>query len=849
MTPQLPWRTAIRIAWRELRASRARFLFVVLAVAVGVGSLTGVRGFSRSFRHMLLSEARTLMAGDMTVRVFALPTPEQQAVLDGLAARGVRRTWITETVTMASSPKTPDPLLISVKAVDTSAYPYYGQVKLDPPEPLRQALDANSVVVSDDLLLRLNVRTGDSLRIGGQDFRIAGVVTAEPDRMTGSLNVGPRVMVNRAGLDRTGLIGVGSRAAERYLFALPGKNGPGVSEVRAILKAAFPEATISDYRETHPIITRGLERSTTFLSLIALIALVIGAMGVASAMHGHLQQKLDSIAVMKCIGARSAEVIRIYVAQTLMLGLGGGLIGVVIGVAVAAAFPGFIARYFQVDVAAYWDAWPALQGIAVACLITLLFTVPPLLGIREIRPAVIFRRSVDAAAKPRPAWLARIAILFGTGAVAATMTEGTWNDSLRTAAFFTGGLAVGIGLLSLTGWLALRAFRLLLRRAGAYLPGSLRHGIANLYRPGNQAQAAVVALGVGVMFTLTVFLVQKALVDQIRGSAPPGMPNVFLLDIPANQKQALSQLIQAQAGVKEAPEVAYAVAARIAAINGEPIEKRPLRNFDRRFLRTRSVTSVDAMPADTVLVSGEWWKPGDRSPQVCVAEEPARILGLKPGDLIDWSIWSRNIRTRVSCVERTESIRMSGRFEFIFSPGQLDGLPAVYYGSARVRPPDVPALQRVVYRQFPTVTVVNIADVMQIVEDVVQRIATVIRFISGFTVLAGAVMVASSVAGTRFRRMREVVTLKTLGATRRRIAWIFSVEFLALGVVAGLMGTALASGFAALLLKKLLDVEFHPSLLTHLAAVAIAAGVATAAGWAASFRILGRKPLEILREE
>ena len=849
MSPQLPWRTAIRIAWRELRASRARFVFVVLAVAVGVGSLTGVRGFSRSFSHMLISEARTLMAGDMTVRVFALPSPEQQAALDGLAARGVRRTWITETVTMASSPKTPDPLLISVKAVDTSAYPYYGQVKLNPPQPLRDALDANSVVVSDDLLLRLNVHTGDSLRIGGQDFRIAGVVTAEPDRMTGSLNVGPRVMVTRAGLDRTGLISVGSRAAERYLFALPARNGPGVSEVRAILKAAFPEATISDYRETHPIITRGLERSTTFLSLIALIALVIGAMGVASAMHGHLQQKLDSIAVMKCIGARSAEVIRIYVAQTLMLGLGGGLIGVVVGVAVAAAFPGFIAKYFQVDVAAYWDAWPALQGIAVACLITLLFTVPPLLGIREIRPAVIFRRSVDSSARPRPAWLARIAILLGTGAVAATMTEGTWNDSLRTAAFFTGGLAIGIGLLSLTGWLALRAFRLLLRRAGAYLPGSVRHGLANLYRPGNQAQAAVVALGVGVMFTLTVFLVQKALVDQIRGSAPPGMPNVFLLDIPANQKQALSQLIQGQAGVKEAPEVAYAVAARIASINGEPIEKRPLRNFDRRFLRTRSVTSVDTMPADTVMLSGQWWSPGDRSPQVCVAEEPARILGLKPGDLIDWSIWSRTIRTRVSCVERTESIRMSGRFEFIFSPGQLDGFPAVYYGSARVRPPDVPALQRVVYRQFPTVTVVNIADVMQIVEDVVQRIATVIRFISAFTVLAGAVMVASSVAGTRFRRMREVVTLKTLGATRRRIAWIFSVEFLALGVVAGLMGTALASGFAAVVLKKLLEVEFHPSIPTHLAAVAIAAAVATAAGWAASFRILGRKPLEILREE
>jgi putative ABC transport system permease protein len=854
MKPKLSWRAAIRIAWREMRASRAKFFFVVLSVAIGVGSLTGVRGFSTSFRHMLLGEARTLMAGDLTARVFALPTPEQEAALRGLEARGVRRTWITETVTMASSASTPDPLLTSVKAVDPKAYPYYGVVKLNPPQPLRDALGPTTVIVSDDLLVRLNVRTGDLLHIGGQDFRIAGVMVSEPDRMTGSLNVGPRVMISREGLDRTGLITPGSRAAERYLFALPSKGGPDVAQARAVLKQAFPEATIADYRETHPIITRGLDRSTTFLSLIGLIALVIGAMGVASAMHGHLQQKLDSIAVMKCMGARSAQIIRIYTAQTLILGLGGGLIGVAFGVGVAAAFPSLIAKYFSMDVSAYWSAWPALQGIAVACLVTLLFTLPPLLGIRDIRPALIFRRDVESKGGPRrrgtvTAYLVRGVILLGTGVVAGTLTEGGLSDALRTGGFFALALAIGLALLSLAGWAMLRGFRWFLRRSGARLPGVMRHGMANLYRPGNQAQAAVVALGVGVMFTLTVFLVQSALVDQIRGSAPPGMPNVFLLDIPANQRNALSDFIRRQPGVKEAPDVAFAVAARITAIDGEPIENRPLRDFNRRFLRTRSVTSMDAMPNDTLVLNGAWWKPGDRDPQLCASEEAAKILNLKPGTLVDWNIWNHNLRTRVACIERTESIRMTGRFEFIFNSGQLENLPAVYYGSARVRPADVAAMQREVYRKFPTVTVVNVADVMQIVEDVVQRIAAVIRFISGFTILAGAVMVASSVAGTRFRRMREVVTLKTLGATRRRIAWIFSVEFLALGAVAGVMGTLLASGFAGLVLKRLLQIDFHPAILTHAAAVGISALVAVVAGWAASFRILGRKPLEILRDE
>src|ERR1022692_2593439 len=364
--------------------------------------------------------------------------------------------------------------------------------------------------------------------------------------------------------------------------------------------------------------------------------------------------------------------------------------------------------------------------------------------------------------------------------------------------------------------------------------------MANLYRPGNQAQAAVVALGVGVMFTLTVFLVQQALVEQIRGSTPPGMPNVFLLDIPGPQRQAVSDLIQAQPGVTAAPDVAFSVAARITAIDGTPIERLVQGEVGRRFLRTRSVTEMAAKPPETEILSGAWWSPGDRDPQACASEETAKILNLRAGASIDWNIWSHPVRTRpidwniwshpvrtrLACIQRTESIRLSARFEFIFSPGQLAGMPAVYYGSARVRPPDVAGLQRVVYERFPTVTVVNIADVMQIVEDVVRRIAMIIRFISAFTILAGTVMVASSIAGTRFRRMREVVILKTLGATRRRIAWIFTVEFLALGAVAGLMGSLLAAAFAALVLKRLLEIEFHVNVPAHALTVLIAAVVA-----------------------
>jgi putative ABC transport system permease protein len=853
----LSWRAAIRIAWRELRAARAKFLFVALAVAVGAGSLTGVRGFSRAFSRMLLREARNLMAGDLTVRVFALPNAEQQAALDRLAARGVERTWITETVTMAASAQAENPLLVSVKAVDPAKYPFYGQVKLDPPRRLAEALDASSVGVSDDTALRLGVRAGDTIRIGGQDFRVAGVVTAEPDRMTGTLNVGPRILMSRAGLDRTGLIGVGSRASQRYLFRLPGAGGPTVEQVRAVLRRSFPEGTVADFRETHPIITRGLNRATTFLSLIGLIALVVGAMGVGSAIDGHLRQKLDSIAVMKCIGARSSQVIRIYTSQTLMLGLAGGVGGVAVGAAVSLAFPALIAKYFPGTAAVGWDLLPAAQGILIAALVTLLFTAPPLAGIRRIRPAQIFRRDMAGAEwrgrwrrwrDARPAVLSGAAILLGVGAVAATVVEGSWRDAWRTGAIFAAGLAVGLALLSLAAWLLLRGVRLFLRRAPR-LPATVRHGVANLYRPGNQAQAAVVALGVGVMFTLTVYLVQSALVRQIRGSAPPGMANVFLLDIPAAERQQVMDAVRAEAGLEAPPEVMAAVAARIVAIDGAAVEKLGLKDWGRRFLRTRAVTWIGARPPETEIVAGAWWGKDTREPLVCLNEEAARILNVRPGASIDWNLWGRSLRTRVACIQRTESIRMAARFEFIFNPGQLESFPAIYYGSARVRPAAVPALQRALYARFPTVTVINVADVMAIVEDVVGRINLVIRFISAFTMLAGAAMVASSVAGTRFRRLREVVILKTIGATRRRIAATFSVEFLLLGGAAGLMGTLLANGFAALVLRQLLDVEWRPDWMAAAASMLLAALIAAAAGWAASYRILSQRPLEILRAE
>ncbi len=854
------WRAAFRIAWRDGRAAKGKFAFVVLAVAIGVSCITGVRGFGEAFRSMLLRDARSLMAADLSIRTFEFPNDAQLAVMKELERRGATRTWITETVSMVSPDTSPDssayPILVSIKAVEPALYPFYGELRLNPPGRLRDRLTPDAVLVSEDLLLRLGKSVGDSVRLGEASYRIAGVVAAEPDRMTGSLNIGPRLMISRDGLQRSNLLVPGSRASQRFLFRLP-ENGIGIADGRAILRRGFQAGLIADYRETHPLITRGLDRATAFLSLVSLVSLIVGALGVATAMHSHLQQRMDSIAVMKCLGARSSQIIRIYLLQTLMLGLAGALLGALLGLAVQGAFPSLLARYFPVSPGVRLDVLSSLQGLGVGLLTTVLFTWPPLAAIRQIRPAIILRRDMP---ETRPNWRERrrrykragagVAIIAtGLALLAASLAGGDPAHAARIGAWFAGGLLVSLLVLTGFGKLLLVALRELLRRLPVRPPPSVRHGFANLYRPGNQAPFVIGALGVGVVFTLTVFLVQHSILEQMFRAAPRGMPNVFLINVTERERAGLVELLSSQKGVESPPEMVFAASAKLESVDGVRVAKRIQGEGSRRFLRARSVTTAVQKPQGASIVSGAWWNGKPAGNQVSATEEAARILDLHPGANLEFSAVGRRINAKLAAIHRLDSVHPGSGIEFVFSPGVLEGLPATYFGTVKVRPKDVPALQRAAWKRYPTVTVINAADVLEIVQEVVDQIALVVRFVSLFAVLAGAVVLASSVASTRFRRVREMAILKALGATRGRLTRIYSIELLVLGSIAGVIGSILASVFSALLLKSLFDSDLRFDLAPNLVAIASTALLALAAGWLAGYRHFAQKPLEVLRGE
>jgi putative ABC transport system permease protein len=849
--PSLTWSSAAKIAWRELHASRAKFLFVILSVAIGVAALTGVRGFSDSFQKTLLGEARTIMAADLSARMFRQPTVVEEQQLDVLASRGIERTQITDTVSMVSSPNDPVPLLVSLKAVDPQRYPFYGTVILQPAGNLRQVLTDSTVVVAEDLLIRLHTQLGASLKIGDSTFRIAAILVREPDRLSSGMGLGPRVMMTQNALEKSGLLQRGSRSGERFLFKLSRDNSR-IAAARARLEQVLPDAQVTDFRESNPALTDGLKRSTGLLSLICLVAMVLGAIGVAMAMRAHLQQRVEVLAIMKSIGARSSDILRIYLFQTVLLGLLGGLLGVLMGLGVEWIFPTLLGKFMpvQADLRLPWHS--ALAGLGTGILTTVLFCLPPLLQIRSVRPNLVLRRMVEEPSgqqswwvrlrTSKAQWMTAGIILLGLGAIAAAL-----SDSLVVGRWFAGALCALLVVILGVAALTLRLVRAFLARTRLHLRSWLRHGLANLYRPGNQSAAVLAALGLGVMLILTVFLMQHGVIGEMKLTSGPNLPNIFLVDISSRELEGVKHLLAQQPAVRGDLETLPSVAGRIISVDGTAAEGLKLKNYPQRLLQTVSLTWSTGLPAGSTMASGMWWDKDDGQ-SLAITEHIAQRLQLHLGSRIVLSSNGRTIQAQVVAIIRHDGQHVYARSEFILTPKALAGLPVIWYGAVHVDPRQVGAVQRALFNAYPTVTVIDIADVIETVQGVVQQITVVVRFLAAFSILSGAVILASSIASTHFRRVREVVVLKTLGAKRNHIAAVFSVEFIVLGLLAGFVGVIFANLLSRVLLHRL-DVAFHVEWLATAVALVGTAVLATVTGWVTSFRILGQKPLQVLREE
>lgn len=886
-------RFIFRMAWRETRGAWRHFLYFFACIAIGVGALVGVSLFSTHVERAVTKEARGMLGGDLEIRLTHTLSLAGQSVLQGLGDRGLAFTHVSELVAMAARTtrgpaSTQSTQIIELKAVE-SMYPLYGAVRLDPTQSLAVLLHPDErrcgghscfgAVVQESLLIRMGLSVGDPLKIGQAIFLITGIVRTEPDRMANAFTLGPRVMIAQEGLRAAELIKPGSRVRERYLVKTPPAMPlePLLTELRDRLAA--DSVRISSYRTAQSQLRQFLDQLARYLGLIGLTALFIGGLGVGTSIHAFLRDKLRTIAILKAVGADSATVVSTYVVQAIFLGCVGSLAGIGLGIALQRGLPPLMAAMFGSDLLdqlgvstelSWSSIWPLLKGGALGLLSTLLFTLWPLLKIREVQPGAIFRRDAEQMTVepgiPSSRWWMRWglddrwnvgtagAIIFGLCALS-VWQAGSWSIGF----LFLGALSLALAVL----FVCARVF--VLGLASVPMPRilSLRYALGNVVRPGSQATGIMVAIGIGVMVIVTVSLVEQALLHQIQENRPADAPTFFFIDIQADQAEKFVSLVERQTGQMR-PELMPLVRSRLHAINGQIITAEEGKEKDDKstegkegrgkqwyFTREYVLTFLDKLPKDNETVKGEWWKPGQvfSTPQVSVEEDAATHLGLTIGSTVEFDIQGAMVSAEVRSIRKVEWGNFSTNFYMILSPGSIEGAPFTYVATVRVSPEKEVPLQQAVVASFPNISAIHIGDVLDSFARVLDRLSLAIRAVALFCVVAGGLVMAAALASTRYRRLYESVILKALGATRGLIARAFAMEYVLLGAVAGLIGLSLGSALSWAMLRYVFELPWniHPQLLGI--GLFLTMLLTLIVGFASTYRILGQRPLAVLRHE
>jgi putative ABC transport system permease protein len=844
----------LRMAAREVRASPRRLLLLTASVAVGVAALVAINSFTANLRDSVRRQAQALLGADLSLESRQPLPPSAERLIDTLVGRGAEEARVTNFSAMGYVPRTEGTRLVQVAAI-RGGYPFYGEIRTDPAPAWSALQSGRHAVVDPSLLTALQARVGDTLALGEARFVISGTVASAPGNVGLRAAFGPRVYIPARYLEDTRLLGFGARAEyEAYLRlpdgiaaqAIAGERGPTLRAERVRVR------TVEDDRER---LNETLSRLTGYLGLVALIALLLGGIGVASAVVVFIRQRLDTIAVLRCLGATGARVLAVYGAEAAGMALAGSLLGAVAGVLFQQALPGLLADLLPVDVETSMS-WSAIGlGVGMGLWVALVFALFPLLGVRRVPPLAALRRDYESEPRARDPWRWVVALALAASTVALAALQ---VGSGRQGAIFAGGVAVALLVLWAASWGLVRAAR-------RWLPGELpylwRQGLSNLHRPSNQTVTVVLAIGFGAFLLGTLVLVQLNLLDQLRLTGGPARPNLVLFDIQPDQLPAVEQAL-GEAGLSAAPPVPI-VPMRIASVKGQPVQRiladsaRPAAWALRREYRS---TYRDSLVASERLAAGSWWEGasgsrtagsnGDTVHRISVESGLAEEIGIGVGDEIGWDVQGIRISTRVASLREVDWARFEPNFFVVFEPGSLEGAPHTLVTLTRIeRPAERGAFQRLLAERLPNVTTLDLSVVQEALERLVDRVVLAIRFMAGFTLVTGTLVLVGALATSRFQRIREGALLRTLGATRSQLFRIVLAEYFALGAMAAVVAAALSVAAAWALTTWVFEGRFSPQPLSLATLVVGVVTLTVVVGLLNSREVIRRTPLEVLRGE
>jgi putative ABC transport system permease protein len=833
------------MAWRDSRSSRRRLLLFVSSIVLGVAALMAISSVGVNLQQGLDHQAKALLGADLVIGARQPFDDRAEQLLTGVGGEQSREISFSS---MVQFPKNGGTRLAQVRALE-EGFPFYGDMETEPVTAIWDFRRGPTALVEESLLLQFDAQVGDAIKVGAFTYRIAGRLKKVPGETVSVGIVGARVYIPMQYLNQTRLLQQGSAVTYKVFFRLPAQ-----TDVESLVKRLEPDLLklrldSETVQERKANLGRSLENAYDYLNLVGFIALLLGSIGVASAVHVYVKQKTNTIAVLRCLGARGKQTFSIYLIQATALGLIGALGGILLGMAVQYLLPKVMQDLLPVSVP-FSLSWPSLlEALLIGLGIALLFSLLPLLSLRRISPLLAIRASYeDGQPRRDPLRLLLYGLILLSVAGFAIVHTRRWTHAL----WFTLGLLSALGLLAGVALLIRSSARRVFPGSWSYV---WRQGLANLYRPNNQTLVLMLSVGLGTFLMMTLYLIHAVLVQEVSLWGRGHQPNIVLFDIQTDQAEDLRELIRSfhVPILQEVPIVTM----RLTSVRGRSVEdilKDPKNSIPESALqREYRSTYRDHLIDTEKLLLGKWQQrvAGETAPVLISLEEGiAGRLQANLGDELVFDVQGLPVATRVGSLRKVEWERVQPNFFVVFPAGVLEEAPQFHVMVLRTPGDEASArLQQAVFQRFPNVSAIDLAMIVAMIDTILSKVAFVVRFIAFFSILTGLMVLAGAVITGKYQRIRESILLRTLGAKKAQILRIMIVEYFFLGSLAALTGLLLAWAGSWALARFVFEAPFVPVLWPSLAALLIVTGLAILIGLANSRGIASRPPLEVLRTE
>jgi putative ABC transport system permease protein len=845
------------LAWRESRTARRKLFLYMSTIAVGVAALVSIDSFARNVTRSVREQSRALLGGDVQLSSRRAFAPETERLLDSLRRAGMPNARSTTFPSMAVVPRTGNTRLAQIHGV-SAGYPLYGEITTLPAGRYASLQSGPNALVDPALLITLDAHVGDTLRIGYGEFLITGTLKDVPGTTGLSSAFAPRVYIPDRYLPETRLLVFGSTAEYTALLKLPADADPKAFAAPFRTRLTRQDVRLRTVTQTEESAARATENLANFIGIVGMVALLLGGIGVASGVRAFVARKIDTVAILRCLGASGNQVLWMYVVQAAIMGLTGALIGAAAGVGVQFLLPLAFAGMLPVDVHVTAEPAAIATGVLIGGWIALVFALRPLLALRNVSPLQTLRRDADSEVlrmrwNDLPRLIVNAALVLSVLGVAVARAQSVRQGFWLAAA--TGGVLLVLALVAAAlSWAARKTVR-------AGWPYVVRQGVANVYRPANQTRAVMLSLGFGTFLVTTLFLVQHSIVSDLSLKVASSNANLLMFDVQQDQAAPIDSIIRARGFrvTQQSPVVPM----RIASINGrstESIAADSARNRRAGWAVRREYRSTfrDSVTAGETITAGRWFAreapgarpftPGDTG-EVSLDAGVAGELKVKIGDEITWNVQGVDIPTRVTSLRDVTWTRFEPNFFAVFPSRVLRDAPHQYTVLASVPgATHVATIQRDMVRRFPNVSSIDLSLVTETIGKIIARVSTAVRFMALFSIMMGIPVLFSAVSSTRRERIRESVLLKTLGATRAQIMRILVTEYALLGVLGSLTGLVLATVSGWALVHFVFDVKYSPAYGPAVAITIVMMAIAIAIGVIAGRDVFKETAMTALRE-